>query len=90
WVDAYDRSIASGGLSFGPVPRKVTEKGDVVGTYPVKSWDDESIDFWVGGVNVRLRVWKKGWQDKEGTLALTTKLLNLDAIAAWPKITDTR
>jgi len=90
WWDGPNRQLAQARLELLPVPPPTPSAEKVAGKYPVQFWDGNSVAFSTGSVSVTVRVWKAEWQSKGRILELAPKLLDLDAIAAWPRIEDTK
>ena len=89
WRDGRTTQLVRAEFRFLPVPPETSLKDKVADKFPVQSWGASSVTFWTGSVNVSLSVEKAEWQSKEKMLELATKLIDLDAIAAWPRIGDT-
>jgi len=86
WRDGRTQQLVRAEFHFLPVPPETSLKDKVANKFPVQSWGDGSVTFWTGSVNVNLGVQKAAWKSKDKMLELATKLIDLDAIAAWPEV----
>jgi len=90
WRDGRTQQLVRAEFHFLPVRPETSLKDKVAGKFPVQSWGKGSITFLTGSVNVILSVQKAEWKSKDKMLELATELIDLDAIAAWPRIEDTK
>jgi len=88
WLDLHSNPMASACLRFEPAPHDLDAVGTLAGKYPLALWENESIGLWAGGVNVEFRVQRPEWQGKNEILEVAMGLLDLGAIASWPRIED--
>jgi hypothetical protein len=89
WRDAMRRVLISGELLLTHTDQS-NSPGKLVDKYPILKKNDEQLQAVVGNVSLRLTVHKAEWQGRDKIEKMAAKLVDLEAIAAWPPLEDGR